>query len=341
MTRAQREANARYWKERTIQNDARTEAEKAVAIQKLEEIFNRTIEQMERDIDRFYRQYANEEGIVTAADARRMLSPNEMDVMRRKFAELSKIAKTESERKYLEQLRLRLRISRQEMLLAEIRHYATELTSTWDVSMQTSLEGIFRSSEAHQWYNIEQYTGYAIAYEKLSPSQMQALIHQGWDGRNYSSKIWYDRDRLVRVVEQLVPQQFILGRSSEDLAKQLAKSMKTSLNNAKALIRTEGTNMSAQADKILYKDIGINLYEFFATIDNVTSQECRDMDGYTFPISQAKVGVNFPPLHTNCRSTTLPVVDMEGLTELRLVKGDDGKYIKIPKMSYRAWERTR
>jgi hypothetical protein len=32
------------------------------------------------------------------------------------------------------------------------------------------------------------------------------------------------------------------------------------------------------------------------------------MDGEEFDVSAAAVGVNYPPLHPNCRSTTVPIM---------------------------------
>ena len=62
------------------------------------------------------------------------------------------------------------------------------------------------------------------------------------------------------------------------------------------------------------------------------------MDGKTFPREKAQVGLNYPPLHPNCRSTTIPVVDDLGFEESRIAKDADGKYYEVPaSMKYEQW----
>lgn len=332
--------NKEYWMQRAILNDARTEAMKERSAANLNTAFEEAKKDIELRIEKFYRRYGTD-GKVSAAEARKRLSATELADLRKEFAQLKKTATTEAEKKYLESVRQRIYLSRQEALLAGIRHSVTELAVKTDDTLAKNSEDIFTEQQMSQLYNIEQFVGFQVQFDQMSPTQLQTLVQQGYDGRSFSSKIWYDRDRLVKAVETILPRQFILGTSSQDLAKMLAKEMNTSYNNAVRLIRTEGTKMSAEADKNLYTQVGVAEYEYVATLDDSTTEWCRDMDGHTFPVSEGKVGINLPPLHGNCRSTTIPVVDMTGYEELRLAKDKDGKYIKVPKQSYREWETTR
>ena len=58
-----------------------------------------------------------------------------------------------------------------------------------------------------------------------------------------------------------------------------------------------------------YKENGIKEYEFMAFLDKKTSPQCRELDGKIISISEYKAGVNFPPVHPNCRSCIVPVID--------------------------------
>ncbi len=69
--------------------------------------------------------------------------------------------------------------------------------------------------------------------------------------------------------------------------------------------------IAGQADIEAYKAAGIEWYEFMATEDERTSEICRSLDGKKFRISEAKAGVNYPPMHPNCRSTTIEYVPDE------------------------------
>jgi uncharacterized protein with gpF-like domain len=46
-------------------------------------------------------------------------------------------------------------------------------------------------------------------------------------------------------------------------------------------------------------------------LDSRTSEICRELNGKRFKLSEAEVGVNYPPMHPNCRSTTQLVLDEE------------------------------
>jgi hypothetical protein len=50
----------------------------------------------------------------------------------------------------------------------------------------------------------------------------------------------------------------------------------------------------------------VDRYEYLATLDNRTSEICRELDGKVFDVKEAEVGVNQPPMHPYCRSTTIP-----------------------------------
>lgn len=69
-----------------------------------------------------------------------------------------------------------------------------------------------------------------------------------------------------------------------------------------ALVRTAATHSSTVSRMESYKAIGVDSYRFVATLDNKTSLQCASQDGKVFPIGKGPV----PPLHPNCRSSTVP-----------------------------------
>jgi len=329
-------ANA-YWTTRAEENDKRNERSKNAGIEKLRKAFSAAEETLLSRIEQYYLKY-NTEGTISPADARVRLTPSELTSFRRQITKLSKAASTLEEKEYLEQLKRRVYISRQEALLAEVRHHAVELGVTTENVIGDTLSKIYSEQESHQHYNIEQYMGWGVDFEGLAPSQIQALIHQGYSDDDFSSRVWRNTEQLVKNLNVLLPQQFLLGRSTQDLAKELSKLMNTPRYSAEATIRTEGSNVAAQADMHTYKQADVETYEFMATLDDRTSEVCQSLDGMHFNVKDAQAGVNLPPMHVSCRSTTLPDVDMEGYDETRLAKDEDGQYIVVPKQTYSDWK---
>ena len=89
------------------------------------------------------------------------------------------------------------------------------------------------------------------------------------------------------------------------MSKSLADAMGKSYHQAETLIRTETNHFHAEADTRAYDAAGVEAYEFVATLDSRTSEACASLDGKHFPIKEAKTGVNYPPMHPRCRSTTV------------------------------------
>ena len=54
-----------------------------------------------------------------------------------------------------------------------------------------------------------------------------------------------------------------------------------------------------------YKEAGIEHYQFVASFDERTCDFCGGLDGEIIPVSEARAGDNYPPLHANCRCTTV------------------------------------
>lgn len=86
-------------------------------------------------------------------------------------------------------------------------------------------------------------------------------------------------------------------------ARLLRERFNVSTNAAARLIRTETNYYENQAELDAYKEMGVEEYQFIATIDTKTSEVCQHLDHKVFKIKDAKPGVNMPPMHPNCRST--------------------------------------
>jgi SPP1 gp7 family putative phage head morphogenesis protein len=77
--------------------------------------------------------------------------------------------------------------------------------------------------------------------------------------------------------------------------------------NAEAIVRTSVQHVSQQARQATWEqnsDI-VRKVRFVATLDSRTTQQCSSLDGMEFPADKGPR----PPLHVNCRSTTVAVLD--------------------------------
>ena len=77
------------------------------------------------------------------------------------------------------------------------------------------------------------------------------------------------------------------------------------------IVRTSVNQVQNQASQAVYAANSkvAPKYEYVATLDSRTSGICKRLDGRKFAYNKGPT----PPQHFNCRSTTVPVVDYEGL----------------------------
>ena len=154
----------------------------------------------------------------------------------------------------------------------------------------------------------------------LPDKVLRRLINQPWSGANFSERIWGNAEILGKVLKQEIIQSFIQGISVKGLSDRIEKRFITDRKNTERLVRTELNYALNETTKLSYEEAEIEEYEYLAEIDSRTSDICRELNGQKFKMKDAKVGVNYPPMHPYCRSTTVPVIDYENFDKKKEVK---------------------
>lgn len=154
----------------------------------------------------------------------------------------------------------------------------------------------------------------------LPDKVLRRLINQPWSGANFSERIWSNTETLGKVLKQEIIQSFIQGISVKDLSDRIQNRFETDRKNTERLVRTELNHALNETTKLSYEEAEIEEYEYLAEIDSRTSDVCRELNGQKFKMKDAKVGINYPPMHPYCRSTTVPVIDYENFGKKKEVK---------------------
>ena len=95
------------------------------------------------------------------------------------------------------------------------------------------------------------------------------------------------------------------------LANRGGESIKLANYQVQTIVRTSVNQVRNEASQAVYaanKKVAPR-YEYVATLDSRTSPICQRLDGREFAYNKGPT----PPQHFNCRSTTVPVVDFDGL----------------------------
>lgn len=333
--------NREYWRRRSEQV-ALMQFEKADRYaERLLKEYQRAIRSIERDIERFYARYAVENQ-VTMAEARRLLTSDELREFRMTLEEFIEKAKNNVDGRWTRELNAayyKARISRLEALLIQIRQEVEVLLGNAHAGTQELLAGIYEDTYYRTIYEVQRGVGVGVTFAKIDKPAIEKMIKTPWLGENYSERIWANRDKLVRELQTKLYQSFIRGDSVQQTAKDLAERMQVSYSSAERIIRTESSFVTHQATWEGYKASGlVERYEFLATLDSRTSEICRSMDGRVFRLSEKEVGVNYPPLHPNCRSTVVPYFDDEIDPAERIARDSDRGVYHVPgNMTYSEW----
>lgn len=336
-----------YWARR-MEDLNEAELRKGEAyIKKQNEEYDKALARIRKETEAWYGRLAKNNNM-TMAEARKLLTANELKEFHWDVQEYIKRGRENAvDQRWVKQLEnasAKVHISRLEELETKIRQ-EVELLTARRVSGTTEVLGnIYKDGYYKGIYEVQRGVGEGIPFARLDEKRIDKVLSKPWapDGRNFSSRIWTDKDKLLSELQTVLTQDLIRGESSDKMIADFAERMGVSKRAAKRLILTEGAYFSGQSRLDGYRETGVSHYKFVATLDSRTSEECRHMDGKVIPTSEAKAGVNYPPLHAYCRSTTIPVFDDDGEDELetgeRAARDEDGKTYYVPAdMTYKEW----
>jgi SPP1 gp7 family putative phage head morphogenesis protein len=148
-------------------------------------------------------------------------------------------------------------------------------------------------------------------------------------------------DKKRKEITQLISDGVLLGDTTQQVSKTLRDKINTLYKHqADALVRTSVNHLSNVARMETYKANADLLegYEFVATLDSRTTIICGSNDGQVFEHGRGPM----PPLHWNCRSTTIPKVKKEydlgaDIAGKRPSKGSSGPKLVSGRETYSGW----
>lgn len=135
----------------------------------------------------------------------------------------------------------------------------------------------------------------------------------------------------------------IRGDSYEMMEQHLQDATNITAGKARLLIRTEANAIFNDGVKRVIEDNPLVAgYRFRAVLDSHTSKICQEHDGEFISKDNIQPGINYPPLHPNCRSTvTTVLVGEEDKTDTvqRYTKNGRHQWEKVPKgMNYQEYK---
>ena len=340
--------NSDYWKLRFEQLEAAQNGQGAAAVAEIERQYKEAQKQIEGQIARWYQRFADNNGI-SLAEARQYLKGAALKEFKWDVQDYIKYGQDNALMggwmKELENASAKYHISKLEALKIQTQQSLEVMFSKQLGTVTGAMGDLFESGYYHTAYELQK--GFNIGWDiaGLDQSQIEKVLAKPWavDGKNFSERIWGNKQKLISEVHGELTQNIMLGADPQKAIDSLAKKMKTSQYNAGRLIMTEEAYFSSAAQKDCFEELGVEQFEIVATLDSHTSDICRSLDGKHFPMKDYQPGVTAPPFHVFCRSTTVPYFDEDfgDIGERAARDEETGKTYYIPDdMNYQDWKET-
>lgn len=306
-------------------------------LKKLSGSYARTRKSVIKEFKAFYSNYDNP----TYSQATQLLPVNESELIKED-------AQKESENVYrgnavikkdLENYSNKPRLTRLDELLIAITILYARIGNVQNKGMNTTLGNVAQDQYSRAMWNLSRAQGFSKVLPPMSSSKIDAILRMQWSGANFSERLWGNTQRVATTLKQQITEGIIRGDSTQQISRILQGTVNSSYSAAERLVRTEMTRVASEADKQVYLDNDITYYTYVATLDDRTSDICGQLDGQRIKMSEMEVGVNAPPMHPNCRSTT--IADIGSLAQQqRRAKDAAGNSILVPaNMSYSEWKK--
>ncbi len=335
----QEDRNQQYWDNRAADSLIENEKKAKEATERLRAAYEEALRQLNLEIQSFYQQFASENNLDYGL-LRKNLNPSQLKSFKSWAQATEKLLTDFYDPAYatkLKALKLRKNVTRKEMLFVHIQKELEKLAAEINETLQELMPEIYTEAYYQAQHELSTRLEALVSFDRPGTQNAAKAAQMQWQGYMFSSSLWNNKNKTIEELRRVILRSFILGESFSKLSKNMSAKLNTNYNNAMRIIRTETNRVANEARKDSMISAGVKKYRYVATLDNRTSEICQELDGFEGPYSEAEAGVNFPPMHPNCRSTHVAVLDEQKLLQ-RIAKDENGKNIMVDaSMTYKEW----
>lgn len=352
-----------YWQRKFEKDKAEQVNRTEDYIRKKQQVLYRKAEgEIRREIEKLYQRFSDAENITLAEAKQKIRGADfkkiDFDAMVQESLKLRSalkgkgqlpeevVARMEQQYRDLERkinlYAKRGKISYLELKCLDIDRILLGLYDQNQISMYDYLKSEWENAYYRQIFNTQQHIGFGKDFIRPNERAVKKAVLNRYDKKDYSSRLYGHCSNFSEDLRENLTIGLIRGENLDKMAGRIHKRMGVASSAAKRLVRTETAYVFEQATMEAYSQCGIEWYEFLATLDNKTTPECQGLDGRHFKVKDAVPGKNCPPMHPNCRSTTVcwfPGEEERKAHTRRLAKDESGHYYQVPAdMTYKQWE---
>ena len=338
---------AQYWAGRFKLIEQAEHNRGAAAVADIEKQYRQAQKALEAKLDAWYRRFAVNNQ-VSMTEAKKMLTGRDLKEFKWDVNEYIRYGEENAINgqwvKELENASARVHISRLEAMKIQMQQQCEVLFGNQLDSIDSAMRDIYLDGYYRTAYEIHKGVGFGWDFGTLDQRRIDKVINKPWaaDGRNFSDRVWSNKQKLVNELNTTLTQNIALGQDPQKAIDVMSKRLNVSKNTAGRLVMTEQAAFASAAQHDCFKELDVEQYEIVATLDSHTSEICQEMDGKHFKMSEWETGTTAPPFHVWCRSTTVPYFEDDfGVPGERAARGADGKTYYVPaNTTYKEWSQA-
>ena len=300
---------------------------------------------LDKEINKIFDKFQRDYGL-SQVDARQVLK-NMKD--KKDLNELRKVLEARPNNPNIQRLLADLdspaysfRMKRLERLSDDLDRMRESIYHSEKTGSDAFYSDLMKDSYYKATFDLQQQTGLAYGFSGIPESEIKHLQSFSWldDGSTYSTDIWKNTGKLTSSIKDELLISLMTGRDTRGTAQAIAERFNVGQNDARRLVRTESAFFHNQMELLSYEEADIEKYIFVAVLDKRTSRICQEHDNQVYDRDKAVPGVNCPPMHPWCRSTTVAYDEDADYSKLkrRARNPETGKVEYVPAdMTYKEW----
>ena len=335
-----------YWKDRAIENIYEVMVEAEEAAEEVSKLYLQSSRYIEKQLNDIFERYKKRHGLSTSQAylmIGQMKDKGDLEELKRLLQSAIDAGDKEEKQKVIAEIEsaaYRARMERFVQLQKQIDTIMREVYKQENIANNMLYANLAKESYYKTIFDIQQRCNAAFSFAHIDQKQINKVLSMSWSGKHYSKRIWDNTSFLAEKVKEEMLMSLLTGKTEKEAAGNIQTLFSGGAAKARRLIRTESNYVSTELNFDAYKAAGIEEYQYLATLDLRTSKICQSLDGKIFKVSEHQVGVNCPPMHPWCRSTTISVVNRDYIAKMKRSAIDPatGKKILVPRsMNYAEW----
>lgn len=335
--------SSEYWKKRALfakKKQLEASADYEAAMQS-------RLRKLEHDIEKealgYLQRYANENhvGLKQAASVLGNINSTKWSMTLEEFERKAKAGGYEKE---LNAEYYKSRIFRLQQLHEQMVEFSKKYGMAEQLRMQTGLAKQYQNSYYLDAYNKYRATGQLdIKLNHFNEQQLENIVYRPWKGSDFSKRIWKEYTEVLpdELTDALL-RGTLFGYSPSKVVRMIRdRFQKVSERDLHRLVITEMGHAAEEATAQFYKDSDIEQYQYLATLESHTCDQCAHLDERIFNVKDKKEGINYPLIHPYCRCTTVPYdKDLPDIETRWSRDPKTGKGTYVGDMSFNKWKKV-